>query len=287
MGRNLHRRVEAVAEITDAAIVARLDEVLEVLLADTKLAWHQQPDGSWVRPEAPEDPVETHVRLQSLAMDRSRPRQQPGGAAGDLTGRVRAAGGVVLREAGGTTEVLVVHRPRYDDWSLPKGKLDQAESWEDCALREVHEETGVAVALGPELSQVHYTDRKGRPKTVRWWLMSAVEGHPRHGGVDREVDEARWVAVPEVRDLLSYDTDLDLLDEALDVRAGATSAELSGPTVGASAADVVEAAAASGLQDTPRAGGRPRPPVMDGAPATQEHDEVPDDVVDVPDHAEH
>ena len=144
------------------------------------------------RPAPPDHPLETHVKLQSLAMDRSRPRQLATGADG-VAGQVRAAGGVVLRDRAGETEVLVVHRPRYDDWSLPKGKLDQGESWEECALREVHEETGVAVALGPELTEINYTDRKGRPKTVRWWLMTAVEGHPSHRGVDREVDEARWV----------------------------------------------------------------------------------------------
>ena len=306
MGRNLHRRVEAVVEVTDETIIERLDEVLEVLLADTKLAWHQRPDGSWVRPEAPDEPLESHVRLQSLAMDRSRPRQQSRAAAETIAGRVRAAGGVVLRTRDATTEVLAVHRPHYDDWSLPKGKLDQGESWEACALREVHEETGVAVALGPQLSEVSYTDRKGRPKTVRWWLMSAVEGHPSHRGVDREVDEARWVAVDGARDLLSYDTDLELLDEALQVHEVASDADLAGATVGATPAEVVEAAAAGGLEETPSAAGAPRPPVMDSAPTTQRtsatrheppaedgpsgSDQPPgehaEDVVDLPDHAE-
>jgi 8-oxo-dGTP diphosphatase len=154
----------------------------------------------------------------------------------------RAAVAAVLRGRDERTEVLVVHRPTYDDWSLPKGKLDHGESWEDAALREVHEETGVAVALGPELSRVNYTDRKGRPKTVRWWLMSSVDGHPRHRGVDREVDEARWVFVDEVRRLLSYDTDLELLDEALHVRAEADDGALTDEPP-ATPADVVQAAA--------------------------------------------
>ena len=281
MGRNLHRRVEAVAEVTDPRLVERLDQILDVVLSDTKLAWHQRPDGSWHRPAPPDHPLETHVKLQSLAMDRSRPRQLATGADG-VAGQVRAAGGVVLRDRAGETEVLVVHRPRYDDWSLPKGKLDQGESWEECALREVHEETGVAVALGPELTEINYTDRKGRPKTVRWWLMTAVEGHPSHRGVDREVDEARWVTIADVRSLLSYDTDLELLEEAIEVRAGSSENELAGTTFGASPAQVVEAAAAEGLGEAPSLDGPPRPPVMDAAPPTQ----ADGDVIDVPDHAE-
>ena len=74
---------------------------------------------------------------------------------------VAAAGGVVVREAGEGQEVALVHRPRYDDWSLPKGKLEQGESFEDAALREIEEETGLSCRLGPELEPATYTDNKG------------------------------------------------------------------------------------------------------------------------------
>src|SRR6478609_1382699 len=87
---------------------------------------------------------------------------------------VKAAGGVVWRPAGGTVAIAIAHRPRYDDWSLPKGKLDDGESWEDAALREVHEETGLRATLRDELPSDDYTDPKGRPKTVRWWRMDVV-----------------------------------------------------------------------------------------------------------------
>ena len=80
---------------------------------------------------------------------------------------MRAAGGVVWRPVGDGIEVLLVHRPRYDDWSLPKGKLEPGESWEDGARREVEEETGVTGVLGPHLATSTYTDTKGRPKEVR------------------------------------------------------------------------------------------------------------------------
>ena len=131
---------------------------------------------------------------------------------------VRAAGGVVLRASadGRDPEVLVVHRPAYDDWSLPKGKLDPGETWQDAAVREVHEETGVTARLGVELSATHYTDRHGRAKQVRWWTMPVLDDDPR--APDDEVDELRWVPIDEVGALLTYDADRDLVDEALGAR---------------------------------------------------------------------
>lgn len=216
MGRNLHRRVEAVVEVTTPRVKARLDEILRILLDDTLLAWHQRPDGSYVRPGPADDEpaIDTHEELQRLAVERTGPRRpQELDDLGDGD-RVEAAGGVVLRASDASAEVLVVHRPRYDDWSLPKGKLDDDESWEDAAEREVLEETGVDVELIRELSPISYTDRKGRPKVVRWWLMRAVDGDPVRRGMDREVDEARWVDVMEAQTLLSYDTDRALLTEA-------------------------------------------------------------------------
>jgi 8-oxo-dGTP diphosphatase len=119
---------------------------------------------------------------------------------------VRAAGGLVVGD-GGT--VLVVHRPRYDDWSFPKGKAAENEAEEDCALREVEEETGLLCELGPELGSTSYVDGRGRPKRVRYWLMSPVGGELafRH-----EVDAARWVSVAEARELLTYAHDAELLE---------------------------------------------------------------------------
>ena len=88
---------------------------------------------------------------------------------------VRASGGVLWRRAGGAAiEIAVIHRPRYDDWSLPKGKLDKGESWEAAAVREVEEETGVIAELGDELEPIGYRDNKGRAKVVRYWLMEAA-----------------------------------------------------------------------------------------------------------------
>jgi 8-oxo-dGTP diphosphatase len=118
--------------------------------------------------------------------------------------RVEAAGGVVVRDG----EVLLVHRPRYDDWTFPKGKLDPDESFEDAALREVQEETGVRCSLGRELPSTRY-EVNGRQKLVRYWAMTPQT----EGGFapNDETDDLRWVTPDEARALLSYDRDRDVL----------------------------------------------------------------------------
>ena len=130
------------------------------------------------------------------------------------TVEVRASGGVVWRRApGGALELVVVHRPRYDDWSLPKGKLDPGESWEDAALREVYEEVGLRCRLGDELATVRYHDNKGRSKEVRYWLMEPEDGATPFTPND-EVDEMRWVDVEQAAALLSYPRDAELVRTA-------------------------------------------------------------------------
>jgi 8-oxo-dGTP diphosphatase len=114
--------------------------------------------------------------------------------------QVRAAGGVVVRDG----RVAVVHRPRYDDWSVPKGKLDEGEGFEEAALREVLEETGLRCVLREELEATHYHDRKGRPKVVRYWRMEVQGGE---FTPNDEVDELRWLAPEEARAHLTYDRD--------------------------------------------------------------------------------
>lgn len=122
---------------------------------------------------------------------------------------VRAAGGVVWRRSGATVEVVLVHRPRYDDWTLPKGKVDAGESDEDAALREVLEEASIQAALGAELPSTTYLDRSGKDKRVRYWAMTVVGGSP---AGDNEVDLAEWVALDEARSRLSYPHDVVVLD---------------------------------------------------------------------------
>ncbi len=165
---------------------------------------------------------DTQRRGGRRAPDRARARAPPGGAermaagvAGAraerrahvaVTGPVRAAGGVVRRG----DRVLVVHRPRYDDWTFPKGKADDGESDEDCAVREVREETGFSCRLVDELPSTSYTDSRGRPKVVRYWSMDveAVSSLPRGGR------RGGLVHPGEAAQLLSYDRDQPVLAAA-------------------------------------------------------------------------
>ncbi len=118
---------------------------------------------------------------------------------------VEAAGGVIVRVGAEGPEICIVHRPHREDWSLPKGKLDPGESFEEAALREVLEETGLTVSLGEELASTHYEDQKGRPKVVRYWRMT-VAGDPGFHPND-EVDELRWLTPADALALLSYEHD--------------------------------------------------------------------------------
>jgi 8-oxo-dGTP pyrophosphatase MutT (NUDIX family) len=125
---------------------------------------------------------------------------------------VRAAGGVVVRADGDSAsrEVLLVHRPKYDDWTLPKGKVELGERDDETALREVLEETGLECRLGAEAGTTSYNDSQDRPKVVRYWLMEP-KSIPEEFVPNREVDAIRWCTVDEARATLSYAHDRKLL----------------------------------------------------------------------------
>ena len=126
----------------------------------------------------------------------------------DRSGLVRAAGGLVLRGEGEGMEIAIVHRPKYSDWSLPKGKLDSGETEEEAALREVEEETGFRCSLRRPLGVVEYIDPKGRPKTVHYWEMAVEDGT---FSPNREVDELRWVPLEGAADLLTHERDREIV----------------------------------------------------------------------------
>lgn len=123
-----------------------------------------------------------------------------------------AAGGVLWRDGRDGPEVLLVHRPRHDDWSLPKGKPDPGENTLDTAIREVVEETGLRFTVGPRLGAVTYPVH-GRPKTVTYWAMrlhpeQTADPTPRD---DREIDDVQWHTVASARKTLTYLEDHQIL----------------------------------------------------------------------------
>ncbi len=121
---------------------------------------------------------------------------------------VQAAGGLLVRREAGQLRIGLVHRPIHQDWSYPKGKLEEGETFEEAALREVLEETGFTCRLLRFIGHTEYVDRKGRPKVVAYWVMLAESGSfvP-----NEEVDELRWVDVVTAGLLLTYERDRSLL----------------------------------------------------------------------------
>ncbi|HEX5630220.1 MAG TPA: polyphosphate kinase 1, partial [Acidimicrobiia bacterium] len=207
MERNLSGRVEVLVPIRSPRLRNRLEELLRVCLADDRLAWELRGE-TWT-PVPTRTGLNSHLRFQALAHGRSQGAlPDPETATTPSDPSVLAAGGVVTRNAKGRTEVLVVHRPRYGDWTLPKGKLDEDESLAEAALREVLEETGYTCALGPEIGMVEYRDRSGLRKFVHYFAMTVEEGAfvP-----NREVDKAKWLEPEEAAERLTYERDRALI----------------------------------------------------------------------------
>lgn len=130
---------------------------------------------------------------------------------------IEAAGGVIWRYSeSAQLEILLIHRPRRGDWSLPKGKLEPGEKALRAALREVREETGLRCDVGPELPGTAYLDRKLRDKQVRYWAMRPISGRFRRND---EVDMVRWTSVEAAAALLTNDHDIPVVAALFDVLA--------------------------------------------------------------------
>jgi 8-oxo-dGTP diphosphatase len=126
----------------------------------------------------------------------------------DSSELVQAAGGLLIRRQAGTLEIALVHRPVHQDWSYPKGKLEDGETFEEAAQREVLEETGLVCRLLRFIGHTEYIDRKGRPKVVAYWVMS-----PETGAFEAndEVDELQWLDIDAAGNQLTYERDRELL----------------------------------------------------------------------------
>jgi 8-oxo-dGTP diphosphatase len=124
-----------------------------------------------------------------------------------------AAGGVVVRHRPVlAAEYLLIHRPRYDDWSLPKGKLDSGESFKQAALREVEEETGMQCSPTATVGTISYETPNSNMKVVRYWLLEAESGS---FAPNREVDAVKWATEQEAHDMLTYERDREVIDWAI------------------------------------------------------------------------
>lgn len=123
---------------------------------------------------------------------------------------IYAAGGVLIRQSSSGTQIVVVHRPRYGDWSLPKGKLRAGEAWEAAALREVHEETGYRATITSFAGPITYL-AEGTLKIVRFWNMQ-VDGETSFRP-SKEVDAFEWLSPAAARERLTYADERQLLTD--------------------------------------------------------------------------
>ncbi len=124
-----------------------------------------------------------------------------------------AAGGIVWRQGSPEPEVLLVHRPRYDDWSMPKGKLEPGECLLECARREVWEETGAITRIGRYLGSVNYLKPDSTRKEVHYWAMESdrLEFNP-----TAEVDQIRWVGLSSLAEEISYGSERGITERLVD-----------------------------------------------------------------------
>jgi 8-oxo-dGTP pyrophosphatase MutT (NUDIX family)/phosphohistidine phosphatase SixA len=127
---------------------------------------------------------------------------------------VLAAGAILWRKEKNTLKVLLIHRGRYDDWSWPKGKLDKGEGISEAAVREIKEETGIKISLGPKLFESKYALANGSKKIVHYWSAKVSDSALKNQKFkpDEEVSSIKWVTVEEARNLLTYTHDNDPLD---------------------------------------------------------------------------
>jgi len=220
MHRNLDRRVELVVQVTDPGHQRRLRGFLDLGVDDGTSSWWLGPNGYWTRHSRDESGHPLRDIQETLVRERRGRSADESGlpAAGErgqeqadesqpVSEAILSAGAVLWRNAVHGIEVLVVHRPKYDDWSLPKGKREPGEHVLLTAVREVLEETSVRPVLGPRLRTAEYL-ANGRPKLVDYW--SALGAHD-EAAPSHEIDAVSWLPLPLALDRLSYPHDADVI----------------------------------------------------------------------------
>lgn len=128
-------------------------------------------------------------------------------------GEIRVAGGVVVTFRAQRLHVLLVHRDAFNDWALPKGKVKRGETDSAAALREVAEETGLHVELGPVLGEMHYLDNKGKAKVVRYWAMLLTGGQFK---ANSEIDACEWRDIHTAAARLTRSGERDFITQVID-----------------------------------------------------------------------
>ena len=128
----------------------------------------------------------------------------------DLPGVQLAAGGIVWDKAGEGRRLALVHRPKYDDWSLPKGKPDPGEEMAETAAREIHEELGVEADFGPFAGITHYPLKDGRTKVILYWHMIKRAGENSFKP-NKEIDAVEWLDVQSAIKKVTHDVERELL----------------------------------------------------------------------------
>jgi polyphosphate kinase len=221
MHRNLDRRVELLVVVTDPAHRRRLYGLLDLGMDDGTSSWWMNHDGFWTRHSRDQNGTPLRDIQETLVRER-RARsadesglpaarcRKPGHAPGQfppVSADLQSAGAVLWRPAAHGIDVLLVHRSKYDDWSLPKGKRLPGEHVLRTAVREVLEETSVRPVLGPWLATVEYL-AQGRPKQVGYWAARAAHDEAK---ASHEIDAVAWVPRPQVLDRISYPHDAGVI----------------------------------------------------------------------------
>ncbi|HLU27870.1 MAG TPA: RNA degradosome polyphosphate kinase [Glycomyces sp.] len=203
MHRNLDRRVEVLVRVSGEAHRDRLASMLERGMDGDARTWRLGPLGLWSRPPEGVDLQEEHMREHRLPAVTGVQLHRP---------EIFAAGAVLWRRGEHETEVALVHRPKYDDWSFPKGKRKKGEHPLAAAQREVFEETGVRPVLGRPLAPSFY-DKEGRLKRVDYWCATAASEAVAPAADPSEVDGMEWTPLSEARDRLTHERDRPVLEE--------------------------------------------------------------------------